>query len=209
MDAKSKMDARFKFAPQGSQLLVTVFGYIAVCSALLTCIFCLTSNPWIALAPFGIFCVSAGLAWWGWGKSHRDADLKDAPPTAITTTPYGYNLSADPRSLSDPGMLAGFTQALLTLQKIQPAPYPAGMVNTDGTPNLSRAAEGAAQVDKVNAAIQQQKDETATLLRELHSRLRDNRQPLVQTNPAAAIDAAQLESAQGSPAQNVAGEPPT
>jgi hypothetical protein len=209
MDTKSKVDARFKFVPQGSQLLVTVFGYIAVCAALLACAFCLTSNPWIALAPFGIFCVSAGLAWWGWGKSHRYADLKDAPPTAITTTPYGYNLSTDPRALSDPGMLAGFTQALLTLHKIQPAPHPVGMVNADGTPNLSRAAEGAVLVDKVNAAIQQQRDETVALLRELNLRLRDNRPPLVQTNPAAPIDAAQLESAKGSPAQNVASEPPT
>src|ERR1019366_8897238 len=106
METKSKVDARFRFAPKGSQVLVVLFGAICGTGALATIAMSFLPLTAQILIPAAICVGFAALACFCWLKSHHNVDMIDAEPTVISNSPTGITVSTDSRAAADPRVLA-------------------------------------------------------------------------------------------------------
>lgn len=160
-NAKAGLTTKISLRPQGSQVVLLAFVLLS-CICLLVGFYFLWSenSAWpIPLVIGAIITVATLIAWF---HSRRDIDLRDAPPTEITT-PAGVRVSVDARSLASPALLQGLANVFQILSQREPLPDPDGLVNKDGVPVQGSKAEAVSIVRATNEDIREQTGELANM----------------------------------------------
>lgn len=159
--AKADLSARISLKPQGSQVVLLAFVLFSC-----ICIFVGFQFLWYEKSawpiPFFTGATVALATLFAWLHSRRDIDLRDAPPTVITT-PAGMHVSADARSLASPALLQGLANVLQILSHREPLSEPDGLVNEDGVPVEGSKAEAVSIVRAINEDIREHIGEFATM----------------------------------------------
>ena len=145
--------AKFGFLPRASQQLVVLFGFITLIGAVATICFAYLGKP--ITVPATITGTAAVLAVAGWLLSRGSADLEGSTPVTFSDARTGRSVAADPRLLLSPKNLRLLGEAVNTMLERRPLPMPDGMVQADGTPDVSRVAEAEAVVNGINQQTQQ------------------------------------------------------
>src|ERR1700676_2063349 len=154
MSLKPNLAAKFKFLPQGSQVLVVLFGLSSALAAFVSMWFILLPQPHVWLLPLAISAGFAWLAYLCWRASHVNADAANASPASITKSD-GSVVSVDSRALGSPTAMAQFIKVLQMVNDRAFLPQADGMVNANGTPDPNRAAEASHIVAAANTESMQ------------------------------------------------------
>jgi hypothetical protein len=159
---KGKIAARFGFRPEGSQVLVVLFGFMSGICALCAIGFVAFGIPSaLPIALFAIFGVVAVVGWW---LSYRSIDYRNSVPTTLSISGAESGLTTDSRNLSDPKALQTLSKMLAIVSERQPLPMPAGMVNPDGSPDLMRVNEAVSQAQAINQDVSRRSHEAVLAL---------------------------------------------
>ena len=160
-NAKADLTTKISLRPQGSQVVLLAFVLVSS-----ICIFVGFHFLWSERSSWPIPLVTGAIialaTLFAWFHARRDIDLRDAPPTEITT-PAGMHVSTDARSLASPALLQGLTNVLQILSHREPLPEPDGLVNEDGVPVQGSKAEAVSIVRAANEGIREHMGEFATM----------------------------------------------
>lgn len=150
---EGSLSAKFGFLPHGNQQLIILSGLTAMVGAVAMIGFAYVGKP--VTVPACIAVTATVLAVGGWLLCRGSTDFEGSPPVTLTDARTGRSVTADSRLLSSPEKLRLLSDAINAILDRHPLPMPDGMVRADGTPDVSRVAEGEAIVNSINEQIQQ------------------------------------------------------